>query len=64
MAFEQELSIEIFDAKINKLTCCDDVVRSIVSGNEQKLWRIPNLDFQFNSSSPSSNSFFSHNLSY
>ncbi|KDP35509.1 hypothetical protein JCGZ_08947 [Jatropha curcas] len=36
MAFEQEFSIEIPDEKADKLTCCADVAKYIVSGVEQK----------------------------
>ncbi|PON38140.1 Acyl carrier protein [Parasponia andersonii] len=36
MAFEQEFSIEIPDEKADKLTCCADVAKYIVSGAEQK----------------------------
>lgn len=36
MAFEQEFSIEIPDDKADKLTCCADVAKYIVSGTEQK----------------------------
>lgn len=32
MAFEQEFSIEIPDEKADKLTCCADVAKYIVSG--------------------------------
>ncbi|KAG5242321.1 acyl carrier protein [Salix suchowensis] len=36
MAFEEEFSIEIPEEKADKLTCCVDVARYIVSGGEQK----------------------------
>ncbi|PQP96275.1 hypothetical protein Pyn_29081 [Prunus yedoensis var. nudiflora] len=36
MAFEEEFSIEIPEEKADKLTCCADVARYIVSGAEQK----------------------------
>ncbi|XP_015879949.2 acyl carrier protein 3, mitochondrial [Ziziphus jujuba] len=37
MAFEQEFSIEIPDEKADKLTCCADVAKYIVSGAEQNM---------------------------
>ncbi|KAM3701244.1 hypothetical protein ACJW30_05G155400 [Castanea mollissima] len=37
MAFEQEFSLDIPDEKADKLTCCADVAKYIVSGAEQKL---------------------------
>ncbi|XP_041025165.1 acyl carrier protein 3, mitochondrial isoform X1 [Juglans microcarpa x Juglans regia] len=37
MAFEQEFSIEIPDENADKLTCCADVAKYIVSGVEQKV---------------------------
>ncbi|EEF39478.1 acyl carrier protein, putative [Ricinus communis] len=36
MAFEQEFSIEIPDEQADKLSCCADVAKYIVSGGEQK----------------------------
>ncbi|CAK7323327.1 unnamed protein product [Dovyalis caffra] len=36
MAFEEEFSIEIPEEKADKLTCCADVAKYIVSGGEQK----------------------------
>lgn len=32
MAFEEEFSIEIPDEKADKLTCCADVAKYVVSG--------------------------------
>ncbi|KAK9267755.1 hypothetical protein L1049_010189 [Liquidambar formosana] len=37
MAFEEEFSIEIPDEKADKLTCCADVAKYIISGAEQKV---------------------------
>ncbi|XP_050215190.1 acyl carrier protein 3, mitochondrial [Mercurialis annua] len=37
MAFEQEFSIEIPDDQADKLTCCADVAKYIVSGTDQKI---------------------------
>ncbi|KAM7525313.1 hypothetical protein LguiA_015215 [Lonicera macranthoides] len=37
MAFEQEFSIEIPEEKADKLKCCADVAKYIVSGDEQKI---------------------------
>uniref|UniRef100_A0A5B7BBK6 Acyl carrier protein n=1 Tax=Davidia involucrata TaxID=16924 RepID=A0A5B7BBK6_DAVIN len=37
MAFEEEFSIEISDEKADKLTCCADVAKYIISGCEQKI---------------------------
>ncbi|GMY36611.1 acyl carrier protein 3, mitochondrial isoform X2 [Fagus crenata] len=37
MAFEEEFSIEIPDEKADKLSCCADVAKYIVSGAEQKV---------------------------
>ncbi|KAF3960805.1 hypothetical protein CMV_014508 [Castanea mollissima] len=37
MAFEQEFSLDIPDEKADKLTCCADVAKYIVSGAEQKV---------------------------
>ncbi|KAJ8770562.1 hypothetical protein K2173_018053 [Erythroxylum novogranatense] len=37
MALEQEFSIEIPDEKADKLTCCADVAKYIVSGAEQNV---------------------------
>lgn len=36
MAFEEEFSVEIPDEKADKLTCCADVAKYIVSGDEQQ----------------------------
>lgn len=36
MAFEEEFSIEIPEEKADKLTCCADVAKYIVSGGELK----------------------------
>lgn len=36
MAFEEEFSIEIPEEKADKLTCCADVARYIVSTTESK----------------------------
>ena len=36
MAFEEEFSIEMPEEKADKLACCSDVARYIVSGGEQK----------------------------
>ncbi|KAK2652700.1 hypothetical protein Ddye_012556 [Dipteronia dyeriana] len=36
MAFEEEFSIEIPEEKADKLTCCADVAKYIISGTEQK----------------------------
>ncbi|KAJ7967837.1 Acyl carrier protein [Quillaja saponaria] len=36
MAFEEEFSIEIPEEKADKLTCCAEVAKFIVSGAEQK----------------------------
>ncbi|KAJ6317066.1 hypothetical protein OIU78_020196 [Salix suchowensis] len=37
MAFEQEFSIEIPEEKADKLTCCADVAKYIVSKGEQSI---------------------------
>lgn len=37
MAFEEEFSFEIPEEKADKLTCCADVAKYIVSGGEQKI---------------------------
>eukprot|EP00258_Populus_trichocarpa_P012839 XP_002323122.1 acyl carrier protein 3, mitochondrial [Populus trichocarpa] len=37
MAFEEEFSFEIPEDKADKLTCCADVAKYIVSGGEQKI---------------------------
>ena len=34
MAFEQEFSIEILDDKVDKLTCCADVAKYIISESQ------------------------------
>lgn len=34
MAFEEEFSIEIPEEKADKLTCCADVAKYVVSGGE------------------------------
>ncbi|KAJ6870055.1 acyl carrier protein 3 [Populus alba x Populus x berolinensis] len=37
IAFEEEFSFEIPEEKADKLTCCADVAKYIVSGGEQKI---------------------------
>lgn len=36
MAFEQEFSVEIPEEEADKLTCCADVAKYIVSGAQKK----------------------------
>ncbi|KAG7967124.1 hypothetical protein I3843_08G083300 [Carya illinoinensis] len=47
MSFEQEFSIEILDEKADKLTCCTDIAKYIVSGAEHKVAENSLFDFQF-----------------
>ena len=41
MALEQEFSVEISDEKADKLTCCADVAKYVVSIADQKITENP-----------------------